>query len=320
MAEGAGVIGQMGLKVLANWAATWVAVDAFPAFLSESLTANYDRIDDDSLEGYGARGPSYQGNQVVQGDTEHYWDYGADAIIPACMGIHTGTVLTVGEVLSEAACTANKYFGIEFAKGGARNHHFFPAMVTKFTLSGEKGGLIKLVASWAARQFSSVVAAAITKPTAINRVKFDQMVFRVGDQVNALEAVDSVAIESFEISFDRSMKPDDYSTNATLPRQPLEPKENAFRATTLKIKVPRYASDALLSCRDNDTPLQADLTWAGGGTKAKLIQLPELRITEGFDANVGGAEVMTLEGTLAAYRGGTAFMYVGNEMKITYTL
>lgn len=318
--EGVGIAGQLGLKVLASWAATWVATDVFKSFLSESLTANHDRIDDDSLEGYGGRGPSYQGNQVLTGDTEHYWDYAADVFVPACMGIHTGTVLTIGEVLSEAACTANKYFGLEILKGGARNHKFFPAMITKFVLAGEKGGLVKLTCSWAARQFSSVAAAGMTAPTAVNRVKFDQMVFRLGDQVNALAAGDAMGIESFEISFDRLMKLDDYATDATLPRQPLEPKENAFRATTLKIKLPRYAADTLQAWRDADTPLQADLTWDGPGTTAKLIEMPELRITEGFDANVGGAEVLTLEGTFEAFRGGTAFMYVGNEMKITYTL
>lgn len=319
--DGAGIIGQLALKVLANWAATWVAVDAYIPFTGETLSANHDRIEDDSLEGYGGRNPSEQGNQVLQGDTEHHWDYGADVLIPACTGILTGTVATVGEVLSEAACTADKYFGIEIIKGGAANHRFFPAMVTKFVIKGEKGGICNLTASWAARQFDAIAAAAITKPTVVPRVKFDQMVFRVGDQANALAAGDNTAIDSFEVAFDRSMKLDDYATDPTLPQQPLEPKENGFRVSSFKIKLPRYASDVFLVWRLADTPLQANMTWGGAGTTAKLIEFPELRITEGFEGNVSGPEVLTLEGNLEPSRGGAhGYMYAGNEMKITYTL
>ena len=48
--EGVGIAGQLGLKVLTSWATAWATADVFKSFLSESLTANYDRIDDDSLE------------------------------------------------------------------------------------------------------------------------------------------------------------------------------------------------------------------------------------------------------------------------------
>ena len=323
MPDGAGIIGQMGMKNLANWDAAWAAVDVFVPFISESLTKASERIQDDSLEGYGGRNPSLQGNATVQGDTVHPWHYGADVLLLACMGTLAGTVITVVDILEDG--TQPQGWGLEFIKGGAANHRFWPAVMHKFTLSGEHGGLVNLTCSWAARRFGAVAAAAMTKPTYINRVKFDQCVFRLGTQAAALASTDRRRINSFEISFDRIMKLDDYTTlphggAAADVRTPLQPAENGFRMTTLKIGLPRYSADTMLAWREADTPLHADMTFTGPGTGTKFVQFPELRITEGFDANVGGPEVITLEGTLEAYRGGTAFMYTGNEMRVTYTL
>ena len=318
--DGVGVQAIMAYKVLTAWADAWVAVDSYMGFLSETLTANHERIDDESLEGYGGKLPSYLGNQVVQGDTEHNWGYAADVLIPAVMGILAGTVATVGEVMSGAACTADKYFGLEFAKGGARNHRFWAAMPNKFVLAGEKGGLVKQTVSWAARQFSSEAAAVLTNPTAEIKVKFDQGVFRIADQANALAGGDEYAIESFELTLDRSMKLDDYVMASTLPRQALEPKENAFRTCQLAIKLPRYAADTLAAWRQGDEPLQCDFTFTGPGTATKLLELTEVRIVDGFNSNVGGPEVLVLEGTLDCFRGGAhGFMYAGNELRFTYT-
>lgn len=321
MADGAGIIGQMGMRNLASWDAAWAAVNVYVPFISESLTKASERIQDDALEGYGGRNPSLEGNATVQGDTVHPWHYGADALITACMGTLAGTIVSVEDLLEDGTNPAT--WGLEFIKGGAANHRFWPAIMHKFTLAGEAGGLVNLTCSWAARKFEAVAAAAMTKPTYVNRVKFDQLVFRLGSQAAALVDGDRKRISSFEISFDRQMKLDDYSTipsGGSGPREPMEPKENGFRVCTLKITLPRYDADTILAWREADTALHADMTFTGAGTAEKLIQLPELRITEGFNANVGGPEVITLEGTLEAYRGGSAFMYTGNEMRLTYTL
>lgn len=320
---GAGILGQFGLRARSGWDQPYALPLMHLPFLRETLTANHERIEDESLGGGGAMLPSAQGNQVIQGETEHNMNYETlPELLASAMGILAvgpPGVIDIIDLLADSAWTT--YWALTFPKGGVANHRFWPAMTHKFTLSGEHGGLLKLTVGWAARQFESAAFAAMTAPAADNKIKFDQGVFRVRDHGGAIGVGDSQNIDSFEVSFERGMKLDDYATHATLPQQPLEPLENAFRATALKITLPRYAADTFIGWRAANTPLQADLTFTGSGTKSLMVQLPELRITEGFDANVGGPDVLRLEGTMSAYRSSAGNpMYVGNEMKITYRI
>ena len=82
------------------------------------------------------------------------------------------------------------------------------------------------------------------------------------------------------------------------------------------MKLPRYAADTLIDWKEADTALQADFTFTRGG-ESITVELPEVRVAGGFDSQIGGPAPAVVEGEFEAYRGGTAFMYTGNEMKIT---
>ena len=320
MTDATGVFSKMGYVGLATWATAWAAATTGVPFLSEGLTSAFERIQNESLEGMGGKRPSLQGCETINGPTEHHLNYDADLFIKHIMGTLTGSVITISEELT------GLLLALEFEKTAAR-HRFWPVKGTGFTISGEKGGNIKITYNWAAKNFESAAAASGTNAVAAKvNVEFEQLRFRLADQANAIAAGDELGLESFEINFDRNMKIDDYesSSTSTEVKQPLEPLENGFRECGFKIKLARLDSTvaALFDAwKLGDTELQADFYFDGPGTSTKLFEFPNIRLTEGFDAPVGGPGVLTLEGGFEAYRSlAGSDMYVGNEMRLTYAV
>lgn len=318
MSDAHGIGSRMGLVSRTSWAQAFAAVTSFVPFLDEGLTAAFNRIMDDSLEGEGARLPSEQGNLVVGGTINHNMDYtNMIQYLEYCMGADSGTALTIVNALA-------KYGFLEFDKGVER-HRIGAGKMTKFVLSGEKDGIIKCAADWYMYNFAaSATAMATPAYTKGDVIYFNQMVFRIADQLNALVAGDAIGIESFEIAFDRAPKADDYESDPTNPQLPLEALENDFRACTLNFKCARFNDDNkhLVGWRGTDTPLQGDLTFTGG-SNTMTVKFPQLRITEGFMAPIEGPGVITLNGTCEAYRNANAAHpmtgAVSNEMIIDYT-
>lgn len=315
MADALGFLSKMGVVVRTSWTQAYLAVTTMMPFLSENLTSNFNLIPDDTLQGYGGRLPSEQGVEVLGGSTEHHFNYntsGPRLFLTAIMGLDTANVITITNTVTD------KYYAIEFEKQ-VKRWRFWPCACSKMTITGEKDQACKIAFDWFARQFDFVDTAfpGIAQPSN-SPVMFDDLVFRIADQGDAIAAGDSVGIESFEIVLDRVRKADDYSTDATLPKQPLDPISGGFRVCTLGIKIPRYNAATFETWKDANTPLQADLTFTGP-VLSILIQFPELRIADGFNQNISGPAPLTVEGKLEAYRSVTGNpMYVGNEMKITY--
>jgi len=311
MADSIGLKAKMGIKEVVSWASSYAAVDDPIPFTDENIIENWERIQKQALLGYGGREKSDQGNRVVQGTTNHELDY--DNFIPIIehiMGAESAGVITIEDQLA-------KYLFIEIEKQVSR-FRAGPSKGKKFTIKGDAGDNIKLACEWHCRKVErSATAFPAIAPAAADRLLFSQMVFRIGDQANALTSGDAVGLASFELEFDRQMHTGDYASDATTPKETLDPIEGDFRTCMLKIKIPRYAADTFATWKAADTSLQADLTFTGPSAKGFLIQLPELKITEGFDAPVGGPGPLTLEGSLEAYRSSNAYMYTGNEMKIT---
>ena len=318
MADAHGIGSRMGIVSRTSWEQAFAAVTSFVPFLDEGITAAFNRIMDDSLEGEGARLPSEQGNLVCGGTINHNMDYtNMIQYLEYCMGADSGTSLTIVNALA-------KYGFIEFDKMVER-HRVGAGKMTKFVLSGEKDGIIKCAADWFMYNFAqSATAQATPSYTKGDVIYFNQMVFRIADLGDALQASDEINIESFEIAFDRAPKSDDYVSDATNPQLPLEALENDFRACTLNFKCPRFNDDNkhLITARGADTPLQADLVFTGA-SNTMTVKFPQLRISEGFMVPIEGAGVMTLEGTCEAYRNKDAShpmtSAVSNEMIIDYT-
>jgi len=310
MADALGFLSKMGIKVSATWDTAYAAVDLAIPFLSETLTAAYERIQKESLLGYGGREVSEQGNSVIQGTTEHELDYNNyDPLYKMILGEESpGNTFNVVNEFSEFAW-------LEFDKQTSR-HRFGASVAHKLTISGAKGELVKAKVEWFSKTFDNAATAFPgISPATATRVRFQDLVFRIADQVNALAGGDAVAIESFEIMFDRSMKLDDYVNSQT----PISPVEGDFRACEFSFKLPRYNLDTLIDWKEADTPLQADFVFTRGG-ETLTIQFTEVRIVDGFNSEIGGSAPLVVEGKCEAYRGGAhGFMYAGNEMKIIVT-
>jgi len=298
MSDSIGILNQMGISAVAGWDTAFSASTAIIPFEEEGLNEAFERVQQVDLIGSGGKLPSYQGIKVIQGPTKHTLCYDVQTLIAAVPGNDSAGTISIVDRLGSGSVNA---FWIEIDKGHIR-HRFGAAKPMKMTISGEKNNSIKLDLDWyfKDRVATASAMASLTPPTN-RKILFSDLVFRIGDQVDALTSGDDLGIESFEIVLDRAPKADDYVSDASAPELPLEVIENDFRVASLSFKVPRYNSDTIVGWKDADTALQATLTFtSSAGTLT--IKLPELRITEGFDANVGGPGALTLEGTLEAYR------------------
>ena len=315
-----GILGRMGIV---TGAATWETV-SFPGsattipFLTETLTPQFNRIEQDSLVGFGGRLPSDQGVEVITGTTEHIMDYTTmHVLLTAVLGDDAAGTITIEDRHGDGSAKA---FWIEIDKEHVE-YVFGPGKPTKITISGEKDGKITISLDWVFFGFqskSSGFTGGAWTPTP--RMLFEHGIFRVADQVDALQASDEINPDSFEITFDRGMKTDDYVADTTYPKQTLIPIENDFRSAQYKVALPRFESDTFGTWKNADTALQGDIVFTLSGNTL-TISMPELRITEGFDASIDGPAALKLDGTFDLYRCGNGShpMGTGNEIEIVYT-
>jgi hypothetical protein len=296
----------MGLVPVAAWDTAYTASGMVGVpFVDESLSKNYNRIELESKLGYGGREPSEQGNIVCAGSINHELDYNNytklyDAI--------TGTAASA-HVLTDDDVPVHHWIALDKQ---VEEWRFGAAKMTKAIFSGEADSIVKLAGDWVCRDLARASVSMSPSVLTPTRVRFNDMTFRIGDQVNALTSGDDMEIASFEIEVDRLYKTDDYVNAQEL----VEPVPGDWRAVSLKIKFPRYAAATFQDWKDANTALQASLNFARGG-ESVLFELPELRLSEGFDAVTSGPEPYVQEGTLIAYRSSNSFMYVGNELRIT---
>jgi len=298
MSDGLGVLAKFGLKAVAGWDAAYAAVDTFIPFTDEGLSHSWQRVKDQALVGKGGKLPSQRGNKVVTGGMNYPLDYdNFGTIFKAVLGAEAGGVYTIVDRLEQ-------WLWLEIDKDIAR-HRFGAAKAMKMTLSGTAGEQIKLAVEYAMRDQTVVATAfpALTEPT-ILPIMMEDLVFRVADQVNALAGGDAIGISAFELSFDRAPKSDDYHTG-TSPELALEAVENAKRTVTLKITLARYSSTEPFTAWKSSSPetaLQGDLVFTGPAGATLLVEMPELRIIDGFDSPIGGPSIPTMKGTFEVSR------------------
>lgn len=315
MADGGGFGAKMAFKKLTAWSDGYSAPTAQIPFLKESLSPAFDRINDDSLTGTASRGPGAQGILKVTGDTEHNLDYNNfDDMFECLCGAVASRVFTISDD------DLPKYAEVEFEKVIAR-HRYVPLKVGGVTISGRAGGIVqaKFKMHPKLRTISGTALSGISFPGPRNLILFKHLNFRIGDQVDALGAGDNMGIDSFELTFDRSLKADD--TDTTSPTYVLEPIPGDWRVANLKLTFPRYNSTTavLATWKDSDTALQARFAFTASG-ETFTIELPELRIESGFDVPVEGPGPIKFDGELSAHPSTSGNpMYVGNEVRFTFT-
>lgn len=310
-----GVLSRMGLISVANWDTAWPGSATTYAMISESLTAQFNRIENDSLVGYGGQLPSDQGVKTISGSTEHYLDYATThQLIGAVFGdIDTGPSPSEVTIVDRHGSGSENHYFVELDKGHSQ-FRFGPGLPTKITISGEKDAYIKLTIDWLFRDLD-IVSSGYTGGAFTEKelALYDQMVFRLADQTDALASGDEMNIDSFEITVDRNMKGDDHTSNSTDPKLPIRPVENGFRVSELSISFPRFENNTIQTWKDDDEALLSDMTLTGSAGTI-IFSMPNIRISDGFDANVGGPEALKLEGGFDLYRDGT-----DKEVKMTYS-
>jgi hypothetical protein len=314
MADSVGIKAKLAFSpAVATWGTAFTKTGQVGMpYTEESLTKEWQRIESEALLGFGGKEASEQGNLVGAGSTTHQLDYNNFLpLLKGAMGAEAGGVVTIEDLCTEM-------FWIELDKQVSR-WRYGAAMATKMTISGAAGEMVKGVFEWAFKLGEeNATAFTATISGAMDKVLFSQLVFRIADQLDAIAGGDAVGISSFELEFNRNMKVDDWVSDASKPQEILVPLEGEFREATLKVTVPRYAAATFQTWKDADTNLQADLVFSGPSAQSLTIELPQLKIIEGFNVPVGGPGVLTQEGTLEVRRSLAGNpMYVGNEIRIT---
>jgi hypothetical protein len=303
----------MGIKQVSSWGASYAAVDEAIPFLDESFSANYARIQSESLLGFGGREPSDQGNLSVPGTTNHELDYdNFITLYEAVMGTNAGGVVTIDTVLDQ-------FTWIEFEKA-VSVWRAESAVALKMVIAGEHGGIVKGSWDWIAKDLQQSTSFPSITPTSSGKILFEELRCRIGDLAGALSSGDDMAISAFELEFDRNMKIDDYTTQTAEPNHAIQPIEGGFRACSLKITLPRYNANTWETFKNADADLQCELYFNGsaGGLK---IEIPHMKITEGFDQPIGGPGPVTIEGGFECFRSNSANPMLADspELKITVT-
>lgn len=297
-----GFLSKMAAVSVADWDSSYTAsgIAGIP-FLSESLSVAYERIQIDSLIGYGGREPSEQGNQMVEGTTEHELDFdNFELLFEAAFGALGGGVFSIVDRLDE-------FLFLEFEKQTAR-YRFGAAKCTKFTISGEKGGLIKCTFDWVVKDFddnATAWQAGATIDTSL-KARFLDVDFWLADQADALTSGDRFAIDSFEFTFERGLKADDYVATGTAAtaKLPIDAVEGGRHTATLALTMPRKSADTIVAWKQADTALQARvaIARAGGGGGSYYLEMAHLVIPDGFDSPIGGDSPLTVEGNFECSR------------------
>jgi hypothetical protein len=320
MADSLGLLSKMAIVAGSSWDQAYQVPSVRVPFSNESITPQFSRIDDDSIMGSGGRNESMQGVEGVVGTTNHILDYNNFDLL---MESFFGAVSTRTFTLSDGHL--DKWLHLSIYKQ-VSNWRLYAAKLSKLVISGEKDGYIMAAFDWVVR---TVVYQAEAAPAASlvglrTKIRFEDLTLWLGTVAGgAMGAGDNMRLDSFELSLDRGLVPDDYGSKSQVAGEEklaLEPVPNALREVALKLKVPRYATDAdLIAWKAADSTLQAKMSFAMGG-ETMVLDLPHMKINEGFSANVGGPERAQLEGGLACFMPeSTNPLYTGGECRLVFS-
>lgn len=313
MSTGLGFLSKCGIKTGIAWDDAWAAVDTMIPFSDESIIKTIQRVDSIALEGKAGKRVGKQGlievAGALNGDLDYY-NWGG--ILEAALGTDTAGVYTFAD-------SNTKIIRMEFEKSVSR-WRIKSAKVNKMTISGNKGESLKIALDIIGMGHSRSATAF----PSLSLSNYSQVMFsdsngyiRIGNQDDALDAGDNIGLESFSLEITNNFKTDDYTNEG---QNLLDPLRNDFREVMFNFKIPRYSADTFQDWKDGGTLLQAALYFTDG-TKTFLIEIPEFKIHEGFNANIGGGNILTQEGGNPCYRNSsnTPMTAITDEARITIT-
>jgi hypothetical protein len=319
MSTGKGVEARCALGVESTFG-TAVAVTEIIPFSSESISRAIQQFESQYMDGnVGRRNLKNSVVSVLGGlECELVWDddtgdpIGLERILRGFLG---ASARDSGDTLNQykTANAVDDHYTICFNKQ-VSNWEVVSAKFNTLTLNGEAGGKIMLstdiIGYDLLRTGDAGITNAIAAVTALSNtdqpenLAFDDMIFRIGDQTNALASGDQYKIDSFElVSNNNLMEPQFSSVDSvhTDSLKTLEPERNGQREINLAVTLPRYDSDQFFTWLNSATGLQADLKFTSGSYEFNIL-LPNIRIIGDPQAQISGVELIKPEINIMALR------------------
>lgn len=318
MSIGQGALSRCALGIESSWG-TGVAVTELIPFDSETFNKNIRMIETAYLDGNAGKNSLIGSLNEALGDLNGEMVF--DEISGGIIGIERIIKGAMGASARDAVNSLNQYtlnpsidtsFTVAFNKQVSA-WELQGLKINTFVLSGEAGGIIKFSTTSIGQQLyrtgdAGVVnaIAAITgiAPSVIpTPMTFDDMVFRIADQANAIADGDQITINNFEFSHNNNLTDPTFGTidsAHTNSKLTLEPIRNGLREITFKVQIPRYKSDQFSSWIDSHTPLQADFIITNGSLVFRIF-IPNLYVTN-VGAPIAGPEAIVQDVEFMAIR------------------
>jgi hypothetical protein len=307
-----GMLAQAGWSPATSWTQAHQAATQRLRMVSESITEVYDKLRSQALVGQVAQHEFINGIVNVTGEIVCELSFDAndttpfdDGILEYCMGANSSRTY-------DLANTSDKWFHLTIDKV-TRRYYFASCKVNSFSLSGEADSEapIKLSLNITARVVTDDATVFPSLAVAGSPVFFKHMILSSASyfMINAfgadgaLDATDACNIKSFELAVDNALKSDSKDSGSAV--YVVDPARDGFRTVTLKVSVARYLATAPISSfrtwKAAGTQLQAIIGFSDGSS-TYICYLPQMKITEGADFNVGGPGIIEGEVSFEAFR------------------
>lgn len=305
-----GTLSRAGWAPASSWAAAYSETSMKQLRLvSENLTENYDKIRSSALLGSAADNEFYLGHVMISGEVVVDLAYDNSEIIEYCMGAAATTTYTFTDQLSKVFHLLIDKNSAAADDSGSTNlnkfrYRFAGVKVNSFTISGEVGeSPVKLTMQVTCRSVATVATVFPTLTAPDEPIPFKHLTSCwVGDQADALASGDALSVKSFEIAVDNNLKSDDKDSGDV--SYVLEPLRNGFRKVTAKFGLARYLTSSptadLRTWKTAGTRLQALLVLTNG-TDSYTIRIPEMKVVDGVNWNVGGPAMIESDVTFEAF-------------------
>ena len=296
---------------------TPVVVTEKVPYISESIKAQFNHVQDNSLCGPAARPKSQQGTLIAEGGFEFHLRYQlAQLLLKHFFGqllldtpvIGTNTYSLDPSIDGDALTVAIEKTVSVWEHAGFK--------ASELTISGNPSDGIRVDLSGFAvdTSYTSVIntsAVLAALPVPGDFALFQDLTFEIGDFADALApATDAVSISDFSLSINRGLDATEVNSSNRL-----EALENAFRESTLEFTIPRYEEDKFINWHRDHECLQVRISFTDG-VNTKTILLPNIIIME-FDAEIGGPEFVEHSITATVHpdqAGDNAFMALNDPL------
>lgn len=321
MPTGLGALAKASVAVCSAWGEAWGSPTLYAIpIVSENITRDQDLIDIPILQGTSGMRKPEQGVIRAGQSFETTLDYNnCGLLIKALMGAESGGVYTMDQ---------DRDFMLKMVIDRTVSRVF----VSSFKVTGGEiscGGINEAI-----KLRLDIVAEDVTRSqTAMGAETFTDLrpvlpahgILRIANLDDALATGDRVSFSAFSLRWQFNMKTDSYGTvesGHADARKIFEPEPDGMRSLELQVTQPKHVSDTFADFKDAFTSLQADFVFTHPtSAETFVVELPQLVISQGFDAPTPGPQIRNNSGTFRAYLNddNTHMSGITNECRITNT-